>query len=37
MIAPRAIDARRRVTIMDKTTLPNKGIHTLDPNKFMWI
>jgi hypothetical protein len=31
------IEVRRQATIMDRTTLLDKGIHILDPNIFMWI
>lgn len=37
MTAPKAIEARRRTTIMDRTTLLDKGIHILDLDRFMWI
>jgi hypothetical protein len=37
MIALGAIDAKKRTTIMDKTTLLDKGIHILDLDKFMSI
>ncbi len=37
MITPRAIEVRKRTTIMDRTTLLDKGIFILDPNIFMWI
>jgi hypothetical protein len=30
-------DVKRRITIMDRTTLLDKGIHIPDPNIFMWI
>jgi hypothetical protein len=31
------IDVRRRITMLDKTTLLERGIHIPDLNKFMWI
>ncbi len=37
MTTPKAIEVRRRATIMDKATLLNKGIRISDLNKFMWI
>jgi hypothetical protein len=37
MTTPGAIDARRKVTILDRTTLLNKGIHIPDVDRFMWI
>jgi hypothetical protein len=37
MVTPRAIDVRRRATILDKTTLLDKGICILDLNGFVWI
>jgi hypothetical protein len=32
MNAPRAIEARRCATVMDKTTLLDKGIYSSDPD-----
>ncbi len=37
MTAPKDIEVRRQATIMDRTTLLNKGICILDPKKIMWI
>ncbi len=37
MITPWAIDARIISTIINITTLLDKGIRILDLNKFMWI
>ncbi len=37
MTVPKAIEARRQTTIMDRTTLLDKGIHILDLDRFMWI
>jgi hypothetical protein len=37
MNAPSFIKAKRHVIIMDRATLLNKGIHILDPDRFMWI
>ncbi len=36
MIALGATDARRRSTILDITTLLDKGIHISNLNIFMW-
>jgi hypothetical protein len=37
MCAPGATEAKTCATIMDRTTLPNKGIRILNPNQLMWI
>ncbi len=37
MITLGATDARRKVTILDKTTLLDRGICILDVDRFMWI
>jgi hypothetical protein len=37
MIALGATKVKRQTTIMDKTTLLDKGTHILDPDRFMWI
>jgi len=37
MTTPKDIEVRRRATIMDRTTLLDKGIRISDPKKFMWI
>jgi len=37
MIAPRAIYARKRATIMEKSTLLDKGVCFPNLDKFMWI
>jgi hypothetical protein len=37
MITPRAIKVRRQTTIMDRATLLDIGICTLDPKRFTWI
>ncbi len=31
------INTKRRTTILDKTTLVDRGIHISNPDKFMWI
>jgi len=37
MATLRAINARRRATILDKTTLLDRGIHIPDLDRFMWV
>jgi len=37
MVAPRVADVKRRATMLDRATLLEKGIHILDPDRFMWI
>jgi len=37
MVAPRVADVRRRTTMLDITTLLEKGIPIPDPGRFMWI
>jgi hypothetical protein len=37
MIKLRATNGRRRTTILDRTTLLDRGIHIPNLNKFMWI
>lgn len=32
-----AKNARRKITMLDKATLLERGIHILDLNRFMWI
>jgi hypothetical protein len=37
MAAPRVADVKRRTTMLDITTLLEKGIPISDPDRFMWI
>jgi hypothetical protein len=37
MAALAAKDARRKITMLDKVTLLERGIHISDLNRFMWI
>ncbi len=37
MTTPRATNARIRTTILDRTTLLDRGICILDLDKFIWI
>ncbi len=37
MVALATIDVRRRVTMLDKTTLLKRGICIPDLNRIMWI
>ncbi len=37
MSALGSIEVRRCVTIMDRATLMDKGVHVPNPNRFMWI
>ncbi len=37
MAAPRVVDVKRRATMLDKTTILERNIQTLNPNKAMWI
>ncbi len=34
---PRAIDVKKRATILDRITLLDRGIFILNLDKFMWI
>jgi hypothetical protein len=34
---PRVVDVKKRTTILDKTTLLDRGIFILNLDKFMWI
>jgi hypothetical protein len=37
MVALGVPNVRRRATMLDRTTLLERGIHILDLDKFMWI
>jgi hypothetical protein len=37
MITAGATNVRRKITILDRTTLLNISIHILDVDRFMWI
>jgi len=35
MNAPSSMEAKRYIIVMDRATLLDKGIHILNPNRFM--